>query len=292
MQMKATLSSRKRMMVVVAGLAAATFLVSVACGGGAQAPTATPQAHTEAQPTAASTQAPAPAMTIAKAEDTHTVNMTGDYFSPVVAVVHVGDTVSWVNGDSDPHSVVSFPSAPTQFDIDIDAGKTGTFTFTKPGVYQYYCDLHATYSKMMSDVKANQGTDVFPIPMRGVIVVLPKNGQLAPSGTSTVDIPDTTMTFTPWALVVPQGTTVNWTNNDEDPHAVTSVPGYATAGISTFALPGDGGTGNHAFDQPGVYYYYCPVHASWDADLQQLKPLSSYGMYPYVMDGLIVVTPK
>jgi len=57
--------SHKRAAAVLAGVAAATFIASVACGGNqaapeyaTTAPTATPQAHSVAQPTATPTQAP------------------------------------------------------------------------------------------------------------------------------------------------------------------------------------------------------------------------------------------
>jgi len=254
------------------------------------APATAPLSNTTS--TGAAGAAAIPAMQIVQTENTKTIEMPGDYFSPIVAVVRAGDTVTWSNKDTDPHSVVSFPSAAVKFDIDIDAGKSGTFTFDKPGVYRYYCDLHAVYDSKMDDIKANEGTDIYPSPMRGVIVVLDKNGSLPAIASAAVDVPATTAAFIPWSLVVPAGTKVMWTNHDSTPHAVVSAYGYATSDISTFVLKNTDGTGASDFAEPGVYYYYCPVHAGWNAQKAQVQPFKSYSAFPIVMDGLIVVTPK
>ncbi len=54
--------------------------------------------------------------------------------------VHTGDTVTWVNRDEVPHTVVErnrlFHSAA------LDTGDTYSYTFTKAGTYQYFCSLH------------------------------------------------------------------------------------------------------------------------------------------------------
>ena len=233
----------------------------------------------------------ASAFTIPKAENTNAIAMQNDLFGPVVAVVQTGATVTWTNQDATAHSVVGYPKAPAPFDITVAPGKTGHVTFTKPGVYRYYSKQDASYDAKLNAVKANAGTPAFPSPMRGVVVVLGKNDSLATTASDTVNIPDTSMMFEPWAITVKAGTTVTWTNNDEDMHVAATVPGLAAAAMPTLSLPGDGGTASHTFSQPGVYYYYCPVHADWSASKDTMVPLKSYGSYPYIMDGLIIVTP-
>jgi plastocyanin len=61
-------------------------------------------------------------------------------FGPMTVTVPVGGQVTWVNGDDVPHTVVavdkSFRSKP------IDSDERFAFTFTKPGVYTYFCSLH------------------------------------------------------------------------------------------------------------------------------------------------------
>lgn len=64
-----------------------------------------------------------------------------DYeFTPRDIEVQVGDTVTWVNQDTFNHYVITV-------DRQIDSGLLtpgGTYakTFTAPGTYQYYCDIH------------------------------------------------------------------------------------------------------------------------------------------------------
>jgi amicyanin len=57
------------------------------------------------------------------------------------------------------------------------------------------------------------------------------------------------------ALTVPAGTTVTWTNRDEEPHTVTSAE-------RVFASPGldAGETFSFTFTTPGTYHYYCALH--------------------------------
>jgi len=61
-------------------------------------------------------------------------------FGPMVVHIPVGGSVTWINGDDVPHTVAavdrSFRSRP------IDTGERYAFTFTRPGVYSYFCSLH------------------------------------------------------------------------------------------------------------------------------------------------------
>ena len=63
-------------------------------------------------------------------------------FKPGTLTVPVGTTVTWVNKDSDTHSVQStdkrFTSSPA-----LEHGESYTFTFTTPGTYEYICSLHS-----------------------------------------------------------------------------------------------------------------------------------------------------
>lgn len=265
--------------------------LAVACG---------PATVKRADPATGAAQTPAATMSLTKAETTTSVQIPGDYFSPLLAVVHAGDTVTWSNTDKQAHTLVSVPGSPASFRIAVAAGASASYTFSEPGVYRYYGARFATYKASadiqgsaapMQRVLAEAGADLAPAPMRGVIVVMNARGGMPASGGTTIDIPDSTMDFTPFALVVPAGSTVTWTNHDDMTHVVAPVPGYAAATFKTLAIPGKGGRASLTFSQPGVYYYYCPLHAGWDASHQQLVPLRSYGSYPFVMDGLLIVTP-
>jgi len=62
-------------------------------------------------------------------------------FSPTTITVPAGTEVTWVNHDDIPHTVVSddkstFKSRP------LDTDEKFSFTFAKPGTYNYFCSIH------------------------------------------------------------------------------------------------------------------------------------------------------
>src|SRR5262249_19316534 len=61
-------------------------------------------------------------------------------FSPERVTVKAGTTVTWVNEDDIPHTVASSTKAFKSKALDTD--DKYAFTFTTPGVYQYFCSLH------------------------------------------------------------------------------------------------------------------------------------------------------
>lgn len=72
--------------------------------------------------------------------------------------------------------------------------------------------------------------------------------------------------FVPATVTVRVGTTVTWTNRDEEPHTVA-------AGDGTFHSPGmgTGATFSHTFTTAGTFDYVCSIHP--------------------MMHGSVVVTP-
>ncbi len=69
------------------------------------------------------------------------VAIQGFAFDPVTLKVPVGTTVTWTNKDSVAHTVVSDTGAWPD-SSPIDTNKTFSFTFTKPGTYNYHCSIH------------------------------------------------------------------------------------------------------------------------------------------------------
>ena len=63
--------------------------------------------------------------------------------------------------------------------------------------------------------------------------------------------------FGPAVLTVPIGTKVTWTNDDSDPHTVTS-----TADPKLLKSPplDTGDSFAFTFDKPGTYRYFCSIH--------------------------------
>jgi len=85
------------------------------------------------------------------------VNLSSLMFRPAMTTVKVGTTVTWRNDEPITHTVTSgrfegvdettgLRSAQDPdgtFEAKLDGkGKTFSFTFTKPGTYTYYCDIH------------------------------------------------------------------------------------------------------------------------------------------------------
>jgi plastocyanin len=61
-------------------------------------------------------------------------------FGPATITVAPGTTVTWVNHDDIPHTVVSTDSVFKSKVLDTD--EKFSFTFTKAGNYPYFCSIH------------------------------------------------------------------------------------------------------------------------------------------------------
>jgi len=61
-------------------------------------------------------------------------------FGPMAITVSVGTTVTWINRDDIPHTVVSTDKVFKSKVLDTD--EKFSFTFTKPGEYPYFCSIH------------------------------------------------------------------------------------------------------------------------------------------------------
>jgi plastocyanin len=68
------------------------------------------------------------------------VHIRGFKFNPTPMKIHSGDRVTFVNDDEEAHTVTSDDKS---FDSEgLDGGKTWQHVFTKPGTYNYFCELH------------------------------------------------------------------------------------------------------------------------------------------------------
>ena len=80
-------------------------------------------------------------------------------------------------------------------------------------------------------------------------------------GPAMAGAPDTTevvvknFMFAPTSLTVKAGSTVVWTNKDEEPHTVVSIAGVFRSGAmdtnESFSFK---------FDKPGTYHFTCSIH--------------------------------
>lgn len=61
-------------------------------------------------------------------------------FGPTSLTVTSGTTVTWINNDDVPHTVVSDDKVFRSKALDTD--DKFSYTFTKPGTYNYFCSVH------------------------------------------------------------------------------------------------------------------------------------------------------
>jgi plastocyanin len=62
-------------------------------------------------------------------------------FGPASVTVPVGTTITWTNNDDVPHVVTSDDNKMFKSKA-LDTDDHFSFTFTKPGTYNYYCAIH------------------------------------------------------------------------------------------------------------------------------------------------------
>ena len=61
--------------------------------------------------------------------------------------------------------------------------------------------------------------------------------------------------FNPTPLTVKSGSTVTWTNKDDEPHTVVSDTGmFKSGGMDT------NDSFSYKFDKPGTYHFTCSIH--------------------------------
>ncbi len=105
-----------------------------------------------------------------------------DRFTPFAITIHRGDTVEWVNNDTDDHTVVSDDAFNTTDHKGANRLLVGTtnnngspgkvrLSFFHSGTFVYYCRFHAQLDAYNQPI-AN-GAGIPDTPMMGVVTVLP-----------------------------------------------------------------------------------------------------------------------
>lgn len=132
---------RKEFIVFVVLL---SIFLTIGCTNTTNTPT--PQTSTSAPtPTASTSTTEATNTTTTPVETSQNtapktveVNIANFAFGPSSVQISVGDTVKWLNLDSVPHQIHG-----DNFDSGIlRHGYTYSYTFTKPGTYNYVCSTH------------------------------------------------------------------------------------------------------------------------------------------------------
>lgn len=83
-----------------------------------------------------------------------------------------------------------------------------------------------------------------------------------PANAPLITVQIKTFAFTPKVLTVTPGTTVTWTNADEEPHTVTAVGGaFHSPALDT------GEKYSFTFSKAGTYAYFCRLHPQMTATI-------------------------
>jgi plastocyanin len=70
-----------------------------------------------------------------------TIKIDNFSFGPATITIPAGSTVTWTNNDDVPHVVTSDDNKLFKSKA-LDTDDRFSFTFTKPGTYNYYCAIH------------------------------------------------------------------------------------------------------------------------------------------------------
>lgn len=157
---------------------------------------------------------------------TQTVNIQGYSYQPASLAINTGDSVTWVQKDSAPHTVTS-SGAPTVLNSPyLSLNQTFSYTFMSAGTFSYYCTVHPYMKGSVTVASVNQPPTVqITSPTEGALFKAPATVTLAatatdPDGTvSQVEFLDGAhslgiVTTAPYSLVL--------TNLSPGPHPLTA----------------------------------------------------------------------
>jgi amicyanin len=75
-------------------------------------------------------------------EQTVEVKIDNFSFSPATLTIAAGTTVTWINRDDIPHTVVTSDDPKAFKSKALDTDDKFSFAFTKAGTYSYFCSIH------------------------------------------------------------------------------------------------------------------------------------------------------
>ena len=83
----------------------------------------------------------------------NTIEIKDFAFNPQTITVKLGEKVTWINRDEEPHTVVSVEK---QFKKSsaLDTDQTFTITAVAPGTYSYFCSVHPKMTGTIVVVKS------------------------------------------------------------------------------------------------------------------------------------------
>ena len=186
-----------------------------------------------------------PAPVVMDAEEVTIEMSLASGFNPPSIEIKTGTTVTWHNIEPADYPVVSgfhqVVADDGSFDSDrVAPGARWSFTFDKPGTYNYHCGVHATMTGQI--VVTGKPVKEEPKDVRVEIVEPDPNDQ-------------NSWGYKPKDVDIEVGTTVTWVNNGAQTHTVTDDDGAFDSGDMA---PGDRFT--FTFKKAGIYNYKCTPH--------------------------------
>jgi plastocyanin len=226
-----------------------------------------------------------------------------DLFTPFILAIEPNTIVIWQNDDTISLTIrTTWDQSnflnPQAFSLTAAAGQTVSFTFTRPGIYDYFDHAKARWVDADRRVKADASVPHFPLAMEGIIWVQgPIHG--LPSAATNL-IPKGKDDFRTDFLAVTVGGTVSWHNSDTDDHFVDLVYGWSgpinPTEIGPDPIKGTqeaspaGETSTLTFTMPGLYYYYCSAHADVNVTWHRAQAHQDASEFPIPMEGFVLVT--
>jgi plastocyanin len=158
-----------------------------------------------------------------------------DTLEPVQLSIEPGSTVTWRNTDDERHRMRS-REGPVEFDSgNLEAGESFSQTFDVEGAYPYYDHRDRDDSAYFGMIVVGGSVDPdAPLPDAGTVSIVDRS-------------------FSPGAIAIATGGTVDWSNDDGEAHTVTA------SAFDSSILNG-GANFSQTFAEPGSFPYFCAIH--------------------------------
>jgi plastocyanin len=102
--------------------------------------------------------------------------MQNNALTPWITVLNPGATLTWLNHTGQREDLRTTPGygglTPVPLAVTVPSGGSSSYTFTTPGVYDYYATAGATLDPTWLRPTARLGVPGYPVPMEGIVVVL------------------------------------------------------------------------------------------------------------------------
>ena len=198
-----------------------------------------------------------PKPVVIQAEEVTIEMQVAQGFTPPSVEIKTGTTVTWHNAEAVDYPVVSGYHQVVADDGAFESPKVApgarwSFTFDKPGTYNYHCGVHPNMTGQI--IVTGKPVTEEPKDVRVEIVEPDPNDQ-------------NSWGYKPKAVDIEVGTTVTWVNNGAQTHTVTDDDGAFDSGDME---PGDKFT--FTFKKAGVYNYKCTPHPWMEATVTVSEP--------------------